>query len=52
MDYKEPKTRKENKGRKYKEVYNQKTVRIYENIINKKDEKDENRTHQKNINNK
>ena len=39
MDYKEPKTRKENKGQKYKEVYNQKTIRIYENIMNKKNEK-------------
>jgi len=35
MDCKDPKTRQEKKGRKYKEVYNQKTVRIYENIMNK-----------------
>ena len=35
MDYKDPKTRKEKKGRKYKEVYNQKTVRIHESIMNK-----------------
>jgi len=42
MDYKDPKTRKEKKGRKYKEVYNQKTVRIYESIMNKGNPTDKN----------
>lgn len=40
MDYKEPKTRQEKKGNKNKEgkgVYNQKTIRIKENIMNKRD---------------
>lgn len=50
MDCKDPKTRQEKKGRKYKEVYNQKTVRIYENIMNKKD--DNPQSYKNNKNNK
>ena len=35
MDYKEPKTRKELKGNKSKDVYNQKSVRLKEALIEK-----------------
>ena len=35
MDYKEPKTRKELKGNKGKEVYNQKAIRLKEALIEK-----------------
>jgi hypothetical protein len=35
MDYKEPKTRKELKGNKSKDVYNQKSIRLKEAMIEK-----------------
>jgi hypothetical protein len=39
MDYKEPKTRKELKGNKSKDVYNQKSVRLKEALIEKNKDK-------------
>jgi hypothetical protein len=39
MDYKEPKTRKELKGNKNKDVYNQKSVRLKEALIEKNKDK-------------
>ena len=42
MDYKEPKTRKELKGNKSKDVYNQKSIRLKEAMIEKNKNKDTN----------
>ena len=39
MDYKAPKTRKELKGNKRKDVYNQKSVRLKEALIEKNKDK-------------
>jgi hypothetical protein len=39
MDYKEPKTRKESKGNKGKEVYNQRSIRLKEALIEKNKDK-------------
>lgn len=39
MDYKEPKTRKELKGNKSKDVYNQKSIRLKEAMIEKNKDK-------------
>ncbi len=39
MDYKEPKTRKELKGNKTKDVYNQKSIRLKEALIEKNKDK-------------
>ena len=39
MDYKEPKTRKELKGNKSKDVYNQKSIRLKEALIEKNKDK-------------
>ena len=43
MDYKEPKTRKELKGNKSKDVYNQRTIRLKEALIEKNANKDKNK---------
>jgi hypothetical protein len=43
MDYKEPKTRKELKGKKGKEVYNQKAIRLKEALIEKNKDKNKNK---------
>lgn len=48
MDYKEPKTRKELKGNKSKDIYNQKAIRLKEALIEKT--KDKNKD--KNLKNK
>ena len=42
MDYKEPKTRKELKGNKSKDIYNQKSIRLKEAIIEKNKDKNKN----------
>jgi hypothetical protein len=48
MDYKEPKTRKELKGNKSKDVYNQKAIRLKEALI----EKNKDKNKDKNLKNK
>jgi hypothetical protein len=35
MEYNEPKTRQEKKGKKTKEIFNKKTIRIKEELLNK-----------------
>jgi len=53
MDYKEPKTRQEKKGNKNKEgkgVYNQKTIRLKENMMNKRDKSNDKPQSDKNQN--
>uniref|UniRef100_A0A6C0DAR9 Uncharacterized protein n=1 Tax=viral metagenome TaxID=1070528 RepID=A0A6C0DAR9_9ZZZZ len=55
MDYKEPKTRQEKKGNKNKEgkgVYNQKTIRLKENMMNKRDKSNGKTQSDKNQNDK
>jgi len=55
MDYKEPKTRQEKKGNKNKEgkgVYNQKTIRLKENMMNKRDKSNDKPQSDKNQNDK
>ncbi len=56
MDYKEPKTRKELKGNKKdkegKGVYNQKSIRLQEALIEKNKHKDKNLKNNKNDNKK
>jgi hypothetical protein len=55
MDYKEPKTRQEKKGNKNKEgkgVYNQKTIRLKENMMNKRDKSNDKTQSDKNQNDK
>ena len=47
MDYKEPKTRKELKGNKSKDVYNQRTIRLKEALIEKNANKDKNKNNDK-----
>ena len=48
MDYKEPKTLKELKGNKSKDVYNQKSIRLKEAMI----EKNKNKNKDTNLKNK
>jgi hypothetical protein len=43
MDYKEPKTRKELKGNKSKDVYNQKAIRLKEALMEKTKDKNKNK---------
>jgi len=53
MERQEPKTRKEKKGNKYKEPYNNKSLRIQEELRKNKIEKQKtNSTKEEKINNK
>ena len=49
MDYKEPKTRKELKGNKSKDVYNQKSIRLKEALMEKTKDKNKDKNKNENI---
>jgi hypothetical protein len=49
MDYKEPKTRKELKGNKSKDIYNQKAIRLKEALMEKTKDKNKDKNKNENI---